>query len=367
MLDLVRRGRDSWSWLLVSRRLQLAVKGAVAAVLAWVAAEAVTHALPGEGLENYLYYAPLGAVVATDATVVSSVRIARQTALALVLGALLGLGGTYLIEPGLLSLALVVVLGVLLGSLPGLGEMRSWIPVVALFVLVIGGVHAESYAMAYVGLTALGAACGVLVNLLFPALPFRQEQQALAWLRHQVAAQLEDIADGLRTDPPPDSEGWRARNRDTGTVLEQARFAVRELVEAQQGNLVEGGRHRGWVDQQAGIAAALDRVALLVEDLLVVLTETHREDLPTTPLDAELAETVACALGELAALVRVYDESLTAEDERVTRVEGCMERLTEEFSQRRDLDARDLAVLGTVVANLKRSTAAVRPPAPAGR
>ena len=49
------------TWLALAGRLQLALKCALAAACAWVAAEAATHSLPVlHGLQNYVYYAPLG-------------------------------------------------------------------------------------------------------------------------------------------------------------------------------------------------------------------------------------------------------------------------------------------------------------------
>src|SRR4051812_47736131 len=97
------------TWLAVAGRLQLALKCALAAACAWVAAEAATHSLPVlHGLQNYIYYAPLGAVFATDATVAGSARIAKESAAALAIGAGLGLTTASLVESNLLSLALAV-------------------------------------------------------------------------------------------------------------------------------------------------------------------------------------------------------------------------------------------------------------------
>jgi uncharacterized membrane protein YccC len=313
----------------------------------------------GDGFDNYLYYAPLGAVVATEATVAGSARTARQTALSLTMGALLGLAVGRTLEPGVLSLAITIAVGVLLGALPGLGDMRSWVPVVALFVLVLGGHDAETYAAAYVGLTALGAACGVVVNLVFPSMPLRSGQEALDRLKGQLARQLHDLADGLRQQPPPGREGWAGRRWDTQTSLDKSRAAVRELMEAQHGNL-RRTRHKGWVDKQTQLVGALEHVAWFVEDLLSVLSQNHRDDVES-PMDPELAEVVAGSIDELARLVLAYDTSLTSEDERVRSVEQCLRELTREFAERRDLDASHVAILGAVVANLRRAATAVHP------
>jgi hypothetical protein len=108
----------------------------------------------------------------------------------------------------------------------------------------------------------------------------------------------------------------------------------------------------------------LERLTLLVEDLTVILAETYREDLDASPLDGELAEVVAVAVDDLAALTRDYDVTIGPEDPRVRAVGASMHRLTDEFGRRHDLDAGDIAVLGAVVANLRRSTAAVHPGVP---
>src|SRR4051794_37751533 len=211
---------------LTARQAQLAFKGGLAAALAWIVAEAVTGVLDGHGLRGYIYYAPLGAVVATDATLAGSARIARQASLSLVAGAALGLVVNQTMDPSALSLALVVGAGVLLGVLPVFGDQRSWVPVVALFVLVIGGRQPGTYALAYVGLTALGALCGVLVGMVTPTFARKREAEALDALRRQVADQLVQLADGLRQHPPPGPDGWAQRRRDTGAALRSTRQAL---------------------------------------------------------------------------------------------------------------------------------------------
>jgi uncharacterized membrane protein YgaE (UPF0421/DUF939 family) len=355
-----RAPRQAVARFSVTPRIELAIKCGAAAVLSWVIAGRITSALQLTEVDAYMYYAPLGAVVATNPTVVESVKVAWKAALALLVGAALGLTVSLLVDPSLLSLALVVGLGVACGALPGLGEQRSWVPVIALFVVLVGGAHPTTYAGAYVGLTALGATCGVAVNLLLPSIPFRQQQAAVHQLRTQLSDQLLELAAGLRGTPPPAWDGWEKGSRSTGAALERTRDTVRELMLAQRGN-PRGYRHRTWVRQQAEVARSLERVALLVEDLVDMLDETDRRNPETSPLDPELAQVVAASLVQLAGLVRTYDTKTTDDDEAVRRVEECMHQLTDEFGRRRNLEVSDVALLGAVVANLRRSTAAVHP------
>ncbi|MEX2291373.1 MAG: aromatic acid exporter family protein [Mycobacteriales bacterium] len=343
-------------------RTQLAVKSALAAVLAWVVAEIVARAPTGVQLESYLYYAPLGAVVATHPTVAASLRTARAAFLALAVGAGLGVTVHSLIAPGPISLALVVGVGVALGALPGVGEQRSWVPIVALFVLVVGDTQAASYAIAYVALTGLGALCGVALNLLLPALRLDEGEEALSRLRDRVVDQLKDLADGLRVGPAPARQDhWRVH--PLGPEASRTREATQEVLDARRGNL-RARHHSAAVQRQRRVGRALDRVALLAEDLPEMLAQTHSGDLERKPLDPELAAVTADALDQLAELVRAYDTDLEPDDRRVQDAEEAVRRLTEEFGQRRQLDDAEVAVLGAVVANLRRSLAAVAPERP---
>lgn len=355
--DVARRRAQR---LLLHARTQMAVKAALAAALSWVAAEVVARALSGLQLETYVYYAPLGAVVATYPTVAASFRTARSSILALGLGAVLGLVVHSVMEPGVLSLALVVGAGVALGALPGMGTQRSWVPIVALFVLIVGGANAGSYATAYVGLVALGTLCGVAVNLLLPALRLTAGEDALDRLRSLLADQLTDLADGLRKRPAPAREDWERRMHDPAPEAERTREAMQEVLDARHGNL-RARFHLDAAERQRHIERALVRVAVFVEDLPEMLVQTYRKDLDWGPLDPELAAVTADALDRLADLVHAYDTDLAVNDRRVEDAEEAVQRLTDAFGRRRNLDDADVAVLGAVVANLRRSVAVIAP------
>lgn len=346
--------------LLLHSRTQMAVKAGLAAALSWVVAELITGSLSGLDLGAYIYYAPLGAVVATYPTVASSLRTARYSVVALALGAALGLLVQATFDPGPLSLALVVGAGVALGALPGLGTQRSWVAIVALFVLIIGGDHPFTYAMAYVALTGLGTLCGVAVNIALPALRLTQGADALRRLRRLLSQQLRDLADGLRQRPAPAREDWERRMHDPEPEVDRTREAVQEVIDAQLGN-PRARFHTQETARQREVAHALQRVAVFVEDLPEMLVQTYREDLDWGPLDPELAAVTADALDRLADLVEAYDTDLTFDDPRVEAVEEAVERLTYAFGRRRDLDADHVVVLGALVANLRRSAGAVKP------
>lgn len=341
--------------LLLHERTQMAVKAAVAATLAWFAAE-----LFSSDLTSYRYYAPLGAVVTTYPTVATSVRHSLHAALAIAIGGALGLLVQAMSAPNAVALVVVVAVGVALAGLPFLGDQRSYVPIVALLVLVIGGSDAGEYAVAYLALTILGAGIGVAVTFALPALRLTRGQEGLRELQRLLADQLEDLAAGLREPARPPGEGWQASVRSATPGLEGMRAGVLEAADAQRGN-PRARRHGYAADHQREIGRGLERVALLVEDLTDVLVGSYSGDRPSHPVDPELADVLAGALDRLAAVVRVYHLHLEPDDARVLDARASVGRLTEAFAARRDLEPHDVALLGAVVANLDRCLAVVLP------
>ena len=84
----------------------LAAKTAVAAALAWLCVQPL-----GGFLDEYPYYAPLGAISAMYPTVLGSVRAGLQTVAGIALGILLAAGVLLVGEPNLVTVAVAVGLG----------------------------------------------------------------------------------------------------------------------------------------------------------------------------------------------------------------------------------------------------------------
>lgn len=341
---------------LFSPRVQMTIKAALAATLAWVAADLLVG---DTNLEAYRYYAPLGAVLAVYPTVAGSLRSSVRIVAAIAVGGAVGLTVHALLEPGLLALAAVVTGGMLAAGLPFLGDSRGYVPVVALFVLVIGGTDPWDYTLAYVGLALLGALIAVGVGMLLPALRLSAGQQAVRAAQRVLADQLEHLADGLRQETRPGAEDWQSRRHDVTTAVRRMRAGVLEAVDARRAN-PRARFHTGEMERQRRVALALERVSLLVEDLTVTVTEVHRPDV-ASPLGGDVSDDVADALCRLAVLVRCADQRMAPDDERVTSGDEAVLRLTDVFAGRHDLEPGDLALLGAVVANLRRTLETVRP------
>lgn len=179
---------------------------ALAAALAWAVAAPF-----GGVADDYHYYAPFGAIIVVSTTVMRSVRTSAQVLFALALGVPLALATQLFSVPVLISIATVVGVGTLLARIRGLGAQGSWVPISALFVLLLGQGHPTSYVVGYLGLTMLGAVVGISVNFMLPPLMLSRTERAQDSLRELLVSQLEDLADSLSPNRMPPSTPTRRR------------------------------------------------------------------------------------------------------------------------------------------------------------
>ncbi|WP_344382967.1 FUSC family protein, partial [Georgenia ruanii] len=338
-------------------RLALAARAAMATGLAWLAAQAV----PGP-TADYPYYAPLGAVIATTSTLVGSVRESLQAVASIALGAAVAFGiGALVPGPGAPSVAVVVALGVLLAGWRRLGAMGSWVPTAALFTLVIGGHDPRGFIGAYTGLTLLGALIGVGVNFVFPPLPLAPAQLAAERVRRLLVDQLRDLAEGLDRDEPPDAAEWVRRRRDLAPPLRSMHDAVADADAARRWNR-RSRRYDVAFRRMDRMAAALQRAALVVEDLTGTVAETERADLEEVALGPRLRPPAARALHTLAE-VFAHVEGSADHTEDVTAAHDALDTFAAEVARNA---APGHFVAASVVVALRRTLAAATDPPGAG-
>lgn len=236
--------------------LTRAVRTTGAAVIAWV----LVRLVPGPW-SDYPYYAPLGAVIATSVTVRGTTRRSVQATVAIAIGAVVARLVDALDLPGVAGLALVVLVGVLLSGWRLLGDMGSWVPTAALFVLIIGNADPVGYISAYVGLTLFGALVGVAVNLVVPPLPLTPAERSLDRLRAATSDHLDALAAAVRDDDAPVPP-----ERPLRSARAAAEAAVADAQEAARGNWT--ARHyRSWRQRQDRHAASLDAAAVVALDV----------------------------------------------------------------------------------------------------
>lgn len=284
-------------------RWLLAAKSAFAAGLALLVVTPF-----GGVVDDYAYYAPLGALVAMSTAVASSVRSAAQAVLAIVLGAALALGASTLPVPAALALAAAIAVGTLLAGWRALGSMGSWVPFAALFVLIVGGEHPLRYAAAYGGLTALGAAIGIGVALALPQMPLTPAVIAQEQLREGLADQLERLADGLSSERVLTQEDWEQLR----VALSEKAAEVEELfggvAESRRGNW-QAKRWAETADRRHEQARALQRLSGSVDEVIELVADVRTVVHADDPAAAELRTATAAAFRAVAAMLRGAGDS----------------------------------------------------------
>jgi hypothetical protein len=331
----------------------LALRAALAAMVAWLVV------VPMSGVaDEYPYYAPLGAVVAVTSTVEVSLRTSVQTFFALMLGAALATPVLLTDLPRPLAIALVVGVGTLVGSLRRMGEMGSWVPISALFILVLGSGNPAHFVLGYLGLTTLGAVIGAATNLVLPPLHLTRTRQAQDDLQAALAQRLDVLADVLGSEQLPSQGDWEARRPDL-----RARSAeVEQLLALATGGppvnwrLLKGkGKGEGQRLRERG--RALAALALHVDELTDVLASRERDDREELALPASLRPAAETAL-------RVTADALRSDDDRTRCLEAAwtaVRRFAARIRDERERTGDDLFGAGGLVVAIERTLTTMSP------
>lgn len=336
------------------QHLVLSVKAAVAAALAWLVVQPM-----GGVADDYPYYGPLGAVIAVTSTVAGSVRESVQAVGAIVAGATIAVAVAFTDLPLVAELALVVALGTAVAMWPRFGNKASWIPVSALFVLIIGRNDPLEYAVAYPGLTTLGALIGIALNVAFPPLVLTPMADTVERLRGLLARQLRDVADGLTSEELPTGEDWSRRRHAIGPTTEETQRVVAHATDGRRANW----RARRWDDaaeQRYQQARALQQVAYLIEDMVAVVVEQERSDRDEVALGPELRPPAVEALCRLADVLDSV-EGETAAPDALRAADRAVSDLADAIRRVRERSSQDLFAAGTIVAGARRALASLVP------
>jgi uncharacterized membrane protein YgaE (UPF0421/DUF939 family) len=343
--------------------VQRGVRAALAAALAWEMA-----GLLPPSMAAYAYYAPLGAVIAVHPTVADSAAAAWRTVTAILLGFALAVAVHELTValPRALTIALIVALAIGVEQWPVLRGHASWVSFAAVLMLTVGTTDPARYALNYAGLTLLGAAIGVLVTtVLFPPLQLTTAVRRIETTRTLLARHLQDIAAGLRLGEVPTPADWMRRGRDLEIALDQMRLAEGVVERARRAN----PRARRWGGSAARIreqSRALDRVAVLVDDVtkLVVEFQPHRRGIDR--IDGGTGWVLADALDGLARVVCTpFSSSSDGEspDPRGAAIDAAdeaLQRLTTLLRTTEVPDDEGFFALGAVTIGMYRSLDTLR-------
>lgn len=263
------RARLTTAALLVRRRWRTAVFRAArlagAAVAAYVTAEAfgLTDPPPLTGA--------LTALIVVQATATSTLFSGIERVAAVVAGVAIATGFVAIVGLTWWSLGILVAASIIVGQLLRLGPNLIEVPISAMLVLGVGyAAGANALALNRVVETLIGAAVGVLVNVLFPpAVQSRNAGQAVQRLAEEIAALLDEVAQALGSAPS------RARSMtDSGELFRTGSgFFTIPSVDRTSGDagLTEDATAR-WVDD----ARRLNRHVPRVDRALTHAEESRR-------------------------------------------------------------------------------------------
>ncbi|TFC83411.1 aromatic acid exporter family protein [Cryobacterium sp. TMT3-29-2] len=355
----VRRARKTASWLGVtatSPRIVQALKAAIAVAIAW----SIAPLLPGVA-DDYPYYAPLGALVSMYPTLMSSVRNSLQTLGGLTVGIVLAGAVIVLSEPNVLTISLAVGVGAAIAATGWFGASREYIPVTALFVLIVGGPNADGYSIGYLVQMTLGILVGLAVNLVFfPPLAFEAVGQQLTRFRATLADQLSEVADALADSWPPEEDGWASRSQELVAVGRAVRNAVSHADDSRKGN-PRARVHRRDLRSDYEELSALENVTFHVRDLTEVLAAAVWGQPVQLELRPELRPALGRTLHAVATVLRDWDPDDTVQVAFAAAEAALQDLMTELDERRSTAPVTSLGVAATVAMDVTRILTALRP------
>lgn len=296
-------------------RLILAGKTALAGTVAWY----IGHLLPGE-TADYAYYAPLGALISMAPTLMDSVRSCIQTVAGLALGIVVASGLIATGAPGWAVVPIALLVGTILAGLPILGPGRDYVPIAALFVLIIGGANANDFSVGYLVQMGVGMAIGIVVNLLIaPPLPTNDAAAALGSLRQAGVRTLDAMAEALGSGNR--ESGWTEELSAFESRLSDAATAVRNAREGSRANPRTRWNHYD-VDEDLEDVAALRRSRVHLAALGSILRGSEQEKPLASLVDDEGRDLAARLLTALARSVERWDDERRGAEE-ATKGEGA--------------------------------------------
>lgn len=229
------------------------LKTALAATVAWEVARQVTGA-------EAPVFAPLTALLVVQITVRKSVREAVERFAGVVAGVVVALLLARAFGLHAWTIALLVAGGLVVGRLVRLGPAGAvQVPVSALLVLIVG--TQGDVVVARIEDTAIGAAVGVLVNLLVaPQVRLGPAETAVETLTADLAGLLATLSAGVATRyDEPTARDWLVRSRQLPGALDAARAAVAGAADSLRFN-PRGGGAADRVERLQEVVVALDHV-----------------------------------------------------------------------------------------------------------
>jgi hypothetical protein len=240
----------------------------------------------------------------------------------------------------------------------------NYVPVAALFVLIIGGPNADSYSIGYIVQMSVGIAVGLLVNLLIlPPLSVNSAVMKLAQFRTLLARHLDDIGDALAESWPPEHEEWASRNETLVTTADAVRTAVGEADESRRGN-PRARRHERDLDEDYRDLEALERITFYIRDLTEVLAAAIWDAPFYSTVPDRLLEPLSITFHAVADVLSIRNSGEDVSD-AIRAAELAADALIARLDEDRDSAPSTLTPVASVAMDLRRILAIMKQDHPA--
>ncbi|WP_253905094.1 FUSC family protein [Arthrobacter sp. H14] len=340
---------------MVSHKLLLAFKAALAVGIAWV----VAPFMPGVA-DEYPYYAPLGALLSMHSTLKGSAKYGLQILGGLAIGILLAAIVLAFGAPNFLTISLVVAAGVLVGGMRWLGAPgQEYLPIAALFVLIVGGQDASQYSIGYLVQMTVGVSVGLLINLLvLPPLTFDSAVQKFSHFRRSLARHLNDVGTALTENWPPEREDWASQNQTLSATAAEVRKTIHLADDSRKGN-PRARIHKRNLEGDFYDLAALENVTFHIRDLTEVLAGAVWGKPFPVELPTQLCPPLSEAILAVADVLTTWEDGAEAQ-ESLDRAEAGIETLFTGIDEHRTAGPASMSAAATIAMALQRILSTVR-------
>lgn len=255
--------------------------------------------------------APLTAILVVQASRYQTMRSAVQRVASVVAGVVVALGFTTAVGFTWWSLALVIAVGLMIGSVLRLGDHILEVPISAMLILALGS---GSAATGRVVDTLAGAAAGLAGGMIFLRVRTQPAEDAIADFSRRMAGLLEEMAAGVTEGAGEDQTGtWLARARSMTSELQEVDDTLGEAEDSLRLTPSALRSDRTAVPLRNGLEA-LEHAAITIRGLTRSLTDDARlPERDSAALAMGTPDVLAGVLWRLAAAIRAYGSLIRAD------------------------------------------------------
>ena len=317
--------------------------------------------------------APLTALLVVQATLYRTFRSALQRVVSVTAGVLVAVGLSDLLGFTWWSLGITIAAALAVGYALRLGDSILEVPISAMLILAL---PASSVVTERILATLVGAATGLVSNLLLAPLRVQPAEEAVDDLARRLADLLETVADDLAAGRGPQRVGvWVERARELTIDLDQVEDALGQAEESVRLN----PRRTRVVDPRVYHRRRLEALAtatLTVRGIARALNDSVGLAEEVSPLrDPVATNRIAELLRELAAVLRPYGslarsrsvdrDALKSDiDQHLAEADRRQRALTDFLRAESTASPAGWQLKGELVSHLDRLRTSLEPPPP---